>query len=398
MNVAMSKKAPAAPAKTKKSSARKPRSNASGVKKKTVRKKAVTKKSATREKAAKKVAKKAASSKKSVPTSRKENPTPKQAHATSGQKTPEESRSLSWMSAQAASALEAVTAIQARKGKAIIAKSRKQATEQHLDDDRLIELAAAMSVENEGLIAASTEQPHEEHPLQTDTTFPATEAIMDAASGNTDTPSDKEKVPESITELAVEGIEISALPAEPEPTLPPPQLAKETVAFQPAPTAGILFAALLLGFYFWPGGNDTIRIGTKAINNSAAVAVPERTLPGVPAATTYEPDHVVPWTATVDDVATAPVTEPDQTRAKNHNEQASSGITPARPPSSRPQTTAISPVPATALAPVEPQPEVAQPAQPPAPWTAPARGNYRAPVYGYYPQQQRPVYPQYYYR
>ncbi len=371
MNVAMSKKAtPAAPAKTKKSSARKPRSNAAGIKKKTVRKKAATKKSAAQEKAAKKVAKQAASSKKSVASRRKETPTPKQAPATSGQKSSEQSRPLSWMSAQAASALEAVTAIQARKGKAIIAKSRKQATEQHLNDDRLIEIAAAMSVENEGLIASSTKQPHEEHPLQTDTTFPATEAVMDAASGNTDTPSDKAQVPESITELTVEGIEMPTLPAEPEPTLPPPQLAKETVAFQPAPTAGILFAVLLLGFYFWPGGKDsngidTREIHTNGIHNSATVAVPEHTLPEAPAAPTYEPNHVVPWITTVDDVATAPVTEPDQTWAKNHNEQASSGITPTRPP---------------------------------APWTIPARGNYRAPAYGYYPQQQRPAYPQYYYR
>ena len=387
----MSKKAtPAAPVKAKRRSARKTRSNASGVKEKTVKKKA-----ATKEKVARKVSMKAANSKKAVATKRKINRTPKQAHTTSEHKTLEETRSLSWMSAQALSALEAVTAIQAKKGKAIIAKSRKQATEKHIDDDRLIEIAAAMSVDNEGLIEFSTEQSYEDPSLQTDTTFSATEAIMDEASGNTDTSSDKAKAPESMTELAVEGIELSTLPAEPpEPTLPPPQqqLAKGTVAFQPALTAGIVFAALLLGFYFWPGGNDT-----NGIDNSAAVAVQEST--EIEASTVMaEPDLVVPWVTTVDDVATAPVTEPDQKLTKDHNEQTSSGISRTLLPSNRPQAAAIPPAPETELAPVEPQPEVTQSAQPPAPWTVPVRRNYSAPVYGSYPQQQRPAYPQYYYR
>jgi len=394
---------PAATGKTKKSSprekiaktsTRKARSNTSGIKKK-----AATKKPVTKEKATRKVSKKAANSKKAVTTRRKKNRTPKQAHTTSEHKTPEETKSLSWMSAQAASALEAVKAIQAEKGQAILAKTRKQAAEKRIDDDRLIEIAAAMPVDNESLIKYSTEQPYEEHLLQTDAAFSATEAIMDDASGITDTFSDKAEEPESKSEFADEGTEVSTSPAEqPESTLPlppPPQrLAKRTVAFQPALAAGIILAALLAGFYFWPGGNDT-----NGIDNSAAVTAPENTEIKAPAAMA-EPDPVVPWVTTVDDVATAPVTEPDKESIKSHNDRTSSGITRALLPSSPPQTAAIPPAPETEPAPVVSQPEVAQPAktqQPPAPWTAPARRNY-TPDYGSYPQQQRPAYPQYYYR
>jgi hypothetical protein len=394
MSVAMGKKAtPAAPGKTKKGSAgekvaktsiRKTRSNASNVKKKTVGKKTAKKE-------------KAASSKTAVATRRKKNRAPKQAHTTSGHKTPEETKSLSWMSAQAASALKAVEAIQAEKGRAILAKTRKQAAEKHINDDRLIEIAAAMPVDNEGLIEFSTELPHEEHTPQADTAFSATEAIMDESSGNTDTSSDKAEEPESTLELADERIETSTSPAEqPEPTQPPPppsqQLAKSTVALRPALAAGIIFAALLLGFYFWPGGNDT-----NGIDNSATVAAQESTAIEAPA-TMAEPDPVVPWVPIVDDVATAPVTEPDQEPTKSHNEQTSSGKTRDLLPSSRPQTAAITPAPEPKPAPVESQPAAAQPAQPPAPWTAPARRNYGVPVYGSYPQQQQPAYPQYYYR
>jgi len=393
----------AAPAKAKKrstrkkvakTSARKTRGSTTGIKKKTVTKKVTAKKPAT-----KKVAKKAARSKKSVAGQGKKPRTPKQTSPLSDNQTPEDTKSLSWMSAQAASALKAVKANQAEKGQTILARTRKQSAEKDIDDESLIEIAAGMPVDNDGLIEFSTEEPVVEQSRQIEPPLATSEPAGKETGSNPDTPGDSPVEAEAEAELTDEVIKNPVETAQPtkpdiQPPPPPPQLTRRSVFFHPALAAGILFAALLSGYYFWSGENDA-----QVSEHSAAAATQENTPIETPVAAT-EPDPIEPEVMTGEEVATTLVAEPERESSESINTWTPAGIPGPWEASNPEQTAAVPPAPEPKAepAPVDPQPIVKQQVPPPAQPAAPAQRNYRAPVYGSYPQQRQPVYPQRYYR
>ena len=295
------------------------------------------------------------------------------------------------MSAQAASALRAVKASQAEKGQAVLARTRKQAAETHLDDDSLIRIAAEMPVDDDALVEFSTERPLEDKPRETDAPLPAMAAASDETSPAVDTSSDRPVTPEpapSVTETTEDTV--PAKQTKPtQATPPPPQLpVKRTAVFQPALVAGLLFAALLLGYYFWP----------ESDGNSAVVATQE----GTAVEATATMDEPVGTQDATTSVATVPPVEPGQEPTAINNDWTPSDTPDTWESSSQPQTAAIpaaaKPEPKSEPAPVESVPVVAtQPAQPAQP-AVPAQPERRPPAQGYYPQQRRPSYPQYYYR
>jgi len=396
----------AAPAKAKKrstrkkvtkTSARKTRGSTTSIKKKTIRKKPVTKKTTAKKPATKKVAKKAARSKKSVAGQGKKTRTPKQTSPSSDNQTPEDTKSLSWMSAQAASALKAVKANQAEKGQTILARTRKQSAEKDIDDESLIEIAAGMPVDNDGLIEFSTEEPVVEQSRQIEAPLATPEPAGEETGSNPDMPGDSAVEAEAEAELTDEVVKNpveAAQPAKPDMQPPPPQRTRRSVFFHPALAAGILFAALLSGYYFWSGGNDA-----QVSEHSAAVATQENTPIETPVAAT-EPDPIEPEVMTGEEVVTTLVAEPERESSENINTWTPAGIPKTWEPSPPRQTAVVPPAPEPKAepAPVDPQPIVKQQAPPPAQPAAPAQRNYRAPVYGSYPQQRQPVYPQRYYR
>ena len=398
----------AAPAKTKKrsirkkvakTSTRKTRGSTTGIKKKTTRKKPVTKKTTAKKPTTKKVAKKAARSKKSVAGQGKIIRTPKQASPSSDNQTPEDTKSLSWMSAQAASALKAVKANQAEKGQTILARTRKQSAEQDIDDESLIEIAAGMPVDNDDLIEFSTEEPVTEQSRQIEAPLATPEPVGAETGSNPDTPAasaiEAEAEAELTDEVVKNPVEEATQPAKPDiQPPPPPRQTRRSVVFHPALAAGILFAALLSGYYFWSSGN-----GTQVSENSEAVATQENTIIETPVTVT-EPDPIELIDTTAEEVTTTLVTDPGQESSEKINTWTPAGIPGTGEPSPPQQTAVVAPAPEPKAepAPVDPQPIVKQQAPPPAQPVAPAQRNYRAPVYGSYPQQRQPVYPQRYYR
>ena len=379
--------------KVSKTSARKSRGNSTGVKKKTTRKKTVAKKTAVKKSPAGKTSKKATGRKGVSSAQQREVPATEQTGPANDNSTPEDNRSLSWMSAQAASALKAVKASQAEKGQAVLARTQKQAAETHLDDDSLIRIAAEMPVDNDALVEFSTEQPLEENPQQRDAAQATVAATMDESSAKTDASSDSHVTPEPAlaegedTEAAdVTPPAEQAKPGMPTPP-PPPQPAKRTVAFQPALAAVLLCAALVLGYYYWPGSDD----------NSDVVAIQESN--GVEAPATV--DEPVDTQDTSTNLTAVPPSEPGHETTEINNDRTASSPPNAWESSNQPQTAAIPATTEPEPSPVESVPDVAaqapQPVQPAQP-AVPAQPDRRAPAQGYYPQQRRPAYPQYYYR
>ena len=392
------KATPATPAKAKKRSSRKKvaktsprktRGSSTTARKKVVKKKPVTKKTAAKKPATRKVAKKTAGSKKAATTPRKKTTRPKQ----------EDTKSLSWMSAQAASALKAVKASQAEKGQTILARTRKQPADKTIDDESLIEIAADMPVDNDGLIEFSTEEPVEEQSRQIEAPLTAPEPAREETSSPPDTSGVSAVEAEAETERVEEVVEAPVEPApQQEPGIqapvPPPQPAKRSVLFHPALAAGILLS-LVLGYYFWPNGDDT-----NTNKDSAAVATQENTV--IETATVVaEPDPVEPVVTLIEEQAIAPAAEPEQEAPESINALTPAGVPGTRAPSDHPQTAAVPPTPEPKAEPAPvtpPQPTVTQQTPPPAQPAAPAQRNYTAPVYGSYPQQRQPAYPQRYYR
>ena len=241
-----------------------------------------------------------------------------------------DSNSLSWMSARAASALRAVKASQAEKGQAVLARTRKQAAEDHIDDDSLMRIAAEMPIDNEALVEFSDEQPFEEYAGQADAVLSAPQPVADETGALADTPEASSIAPETAAVTPIAAAETSTSPAQQAevtlPTPPPPQQpARRAVGFQPALAAGLIFAALLLGYYFWPESNDS----------SDSVATQESSELEVPVAATESEPATEPQGMTGDDavgVATAPVAEPEQESAGNNNGWTPSFATPTWEP------------------------------------------------------------------
>jgi len=229
----------AAPAKTKKRSTRKKvaktsvretRGSATGVKEKAVKKKVVAKKAAAKKTATRKTTKRSTSKGKTAPVQEKKPRNPTQTGTSSTDSPSEGDKSLSWMSAQAASALKAVKANQAEKGHTILARTRKQAAEKHIDDDRLIEIAASMPVDNDGLIEFSAEGKVEKQPQQIEAVLSAPAPVGNETGSDSDTSADSAVEAKPEADLADEVVVTPVDPAqqpEPEPgiqlAVPPPQ-------------------------------------------------------------------------------------------------------------------------------------------------------------------------------
>lgn len=425
-------KKPAASKKVAKTTARKTRSSTATVKKKSVTKKTVTKKSAVKKPPARKASKKATGRRGITISQKQETPASIQTSPGNANSTPEDSKSLSWMSAQAANALKAVKASQAEKGQAVLARTRKQATETHLDDDSLIKIAAEMPVDNDALVEFSTEQPLEDDPRKPAAASPAGAAAMDGTNTIEDSPGDSHVTSEPA--MAVVETADATLPAEQITKIatppPPQQPVKHSAALQLTLAAGLLFAALVLGYSFWPVSDD----------NSEVVATPESNEVEAPAT----PDDPVDIQDTSTNVATVPAAEPRHEPTEINNDWTPSKTPNAWEQPNQPQTAAIpattqpEPVPEPAPvgsapvvaaepepAPVESAPVVAAEPEPapvesvpvvaaepePAPLESvpavagqapqpavPAQPDRRAPAQGYYPQQRQPTYPPYYYR
>jgi len=393
--------------------ARKTASGNTGVKKTTTTKKAARKKTTATKPVTGKTSKRATA--RDITATAEPQPVAPAAAEPSGtvsdSRTAEDSKSLSWMSAQAASALRAVRASQAEKGQAVLARTRKQVAEQRIDDDSLMKIAEEMPVDNDALIEFSAEQPFDEYPGQADTAHSAPQAVVDAASTLADTPDDSGTGPHAPAVMIDETTEASPasrrLQAESDlPTRPPlPQPARRSTGLQPALAAGVLLAALLLGYYFWPAGDDSRdRVATQ--ESSKIEAPVAATGPGP----ITEPQVII--VEAVDEATTAPEAGPGQESAQSDNELTSEVTTASKEPPGQSRTAVVTPIaepaPAPAPAPaqtpaaaaaVTPLPVAKMPAAvPTAPQPVPAQTGNRAPAQGYYPQQRRPAYPQYYYR
>ncbi|MGB5178987.1 MAG: hypothetical protein WBP44_09690 [Gammaproteobacteria bacterium] len=391
--------------KVAKTTARKGLAGTTGAKKKATAKKAVSKKSAARKTTPRNNSDKTVRSKHTAAAQQQPDPAPEKVSPSATDSAPEDTRSLSWMSAQAASALKAVKASQAEKGQAVLARTRKQASERHLDDDSLIRIAAEMPVDDEALLDFSTEQSLEVPQA-------AVAVVMAESSAGTKLSGDS-GTPEASTDSAGATAETTtASTGQTTPALPTAPTARRSVAFQPALAAGLLFTALLLGYYFWPASNDSGEVvatqESREVETSAAATQESREVETPAAATAV----VVPQGTTTADVATAPVAEPQRQSAAIDNTSTSTSAPYTGAPSVPSPTVAApaitEPEPEPVPAPVESAAVVAprasqptQPAQAPvqqAQPAVPAQTNRRAPVQGYYPQQRRPAYPQYYYR
>jgi hypothetical protein len=332
----------------------------------------------------------------------------------------------------------------------ILARTRKQTAEEPLDDDSLIKIADGMPVDNEGLFEFSTEQPVEPEPapIDADLSAPVTDAapltaIPDPAAGSTAKPAPAMPEPSiDSAGLASEsaGAAETTTPAQPAP--PPPT--KQTAPFPTALAAGMVLAALLLGYYFWPGGDATdissenaTAVAPESTVTAPLTAIPEpatdrtaqpasamseptndsATLMSGPAGPTVTSIDAVEAPATVEhgpDTIEPPVrmveeTVADPAVAPAGSQQALAPAATTLPPeTSAPGQTAAAPLtpepePAATVKPApEPAvsnavPLVTQQAPPPEQQAAPAQTNSRAPGYNYYPRQ-RPTYPQQYYR
>jgi hypothetical protein len=393
--------------KVAKTRARKTANGDTGVKKTTATKKAARKKTTATKPVTGKTSKRAAA--RDITATAEPQPVAPAAAEPSGtvsdSRTAEDSKSLSWMSAQAASALRAVKASQAEKGQAVLARTRKQVAEQRIDDDSLMKIAAEMPVDNDALIEFFAEQPFDEPSGQADTAHSAPQAVVDAASTLAGTPDDSGTEPHAPAVMIDEATEASPasrrLQAKSDlPTRPPlPQPARRSTGLQPALAAGVLLAALLLGYYFWPAGGDSRdRVATQ---ESSEIEAPVAVTGSGPLT---EPQVII--VEAVDDAATAPEAGPGQESAQSDNELTSEVTTASKEPPGQSRTAVVTPIaePAPAQTPAAaatatPLPVAKVPAAvPTVPQPVPAQTGNRAPAQGYYPQQRRPAYPQYYYR
>lgn len=442
-----------------------PGSPAASKKKRTGSKKATS--SATRKKVSKSTARKKAartSSPKKKVASRKAQGKKTASRKASGTKTPRkgallkdtatdtetaadtEAKSISWMSAQATSALKAVKANQAEKGQAVLAKNKKHKERQPIDDASLIEIAEGMPVDDAALIEFAAEDLQQEalrKPAETaqetraDSSDAATVISKQAATPN------QAEIPETMSDPETPPAE--ALPEEtitetPAISTPPPPVRQQTTRW--SVILAITVVAVTLGYVYWSGDEDGTLMGTitemyrsqdePAAAMTAAPAEketvtadqpeihPDTASPAV-AGDTWKPAHMPPVvtpsaatrspgpaTAAVEQPLPEPAVAAQPVPVPVVEEQ-------PLPEPAVAETLAAEPVVAESPAPepavvAQPAP---QPATPPAaaptaaaptataptattPATAP--GGYRSQGYGYYPQSRQPAYPPQYYR
>ena len=331
--------------KVTKSTARKKATRTSSPKKKVVSRKTPGKKTASRKTAAKKTSRKGALL--------KDTATDTETLADTGAK------SISWMSAQATSALKAVKANQAEKGQAVLAKNKKLETNQTIDDASLIEIAEGMPVDDAALIEFAAEDLQQEPLPKPAETAQATRAdSSDAAaviSEQAATPNQVE-IPETMSDPETPPAE--ALPEEtitetPAISTPPPPVRQQTTRW--SAVLAITLIAVTLGYVYWSGDQDGTLMGAiteryrsqdKPAATSTAVPAAKETLTTVPATKTDVPD------------------EPQMQSDTAPPAVAVDTWTPAHmPPVVTPSSAAISPGPATAAVeqPVSEPTVVAQP-------------------------------------
>ncbi len=422
-----SNKAGTAPRKkVTRSGASKKTERSSTPKKKTASKKVTGKQAASRKVTGKKVAGKKAPAKKA---SRKEALRNNTATATETA-ADAEPKSISWMSAQASSALKAVKANQAVKGQAVIAKNRKQEGRQPIDDASLIEIADGMPTDDAALLEFAAEDLQQE-PAQTPTNktnkgpskdTAATPAVAEqvAATDQKETPMAETRPEESSDQT----------PEETTTDMPPPPPAGQQKTHWPAMLAVLLVATILV-YVFWPGVKegsmmeaviDRVRtpespaavttaapaevetvevLSSTVVDTQEEPSMPSDTVPPAVTDDAWIPANLppgVPDAATPASPAPAPMADeqppagsavagqvaPEPIAAE---QAAAADVVQQAPDSMAPPATAAAPA-VTSPAPAAPAPRAA----PAAPAGYPAQG------YGYYPQPRQPAYPQQYYR
>ena len=344
-------------------------------------------------------------------------------------------KSISWMSAQATSALKAVKANQAEKGQSVLAKNKKLETSQPIDDASLIEIADGMPVEDAALIEYAAED------LQQEPVGKPAETAQETRAENSDAAAIIKE--QAITANTVETPKTMSDPetpsAEPLPeetrtetpasSTPPPPVRQQTSRW--TAVLAITLVAVTLGYVYWSGDQDGTLMGAiteryrsqdKPAATSTAVPAAKETLTTIPATETDVPDEpqmqsdTAPPAVAVDTWTPAhmpPVVTPSSAAispgpATAAVEQPVSEPTVVAQPVPEP-VVEEAPVPEPAVAEkLTPEPEAVveqpapQPAAPPAAAptaaapTAPA--GYRSQGYGYYPQSRQPAYPSQYYR
>lgn len=405
--------------KVTKSTARKKATRTSSPKKKVVSRKTPGKKTASRKTAAKKTSRKGALLKDTATDTERLTDTG--------------AKSISWMSAQATSALKAVKANQAEKGQAVLAKNKKLETNQTIDDASLIEIAEGMPVDDAALIEFAAEDLQQEplrKPAETAQKTPADSS--DAAAIITEQAVTAKQVETPKTMSAPETPSAETLPEEtrtetPASSTPPPPVRQQTTRW--SAVLAITLIAVTLGYVYWSGDQDGTLMGAiteryrsqdKPAATGTAVPAAKETLTTVPATDvpdepqmqsdtappavavdTWTPAHMPPVvtpssaaispgpaTATVEQpvseptVVAQPVPEPVVEEAPVPEPAVAEKLTPE---------------PAAVVAQPAPQP-VAPPAAAPTAAAPTAPGGYRSQGYGYYPQSRQPAYPSQYYR
>ena len=410
--------------KVTKSTARKKAARTSSTKKKVASRKTTGKKTATRKTAGKKTSRKGALLKDTATVTKTAADT--------------EPKSISWMSAQATSALKAVKANQAEKGQSVLAKNKKLETSQPIDDASLIEIADGMPVDDAALIEFAAED------LQQEPVRKPAETAQETRADNSDAAviikeqaitANQVETPKTMSDPETPSAE--ALPEDtraetPEDSTPPPPVRQQTTRW--SAVLAITLVAVTLGYVYWSGDQDGTLMGaiTEMYRSQDE---PAATATAAPA----EKESVTTLSSTETDV-------PDDAEMQSDNAPpavAGDTWTPAHmPPVVTPSTPATSPGPAAAAVeqpapestglaqpvpesvaeaepvvaePPAPEPAVvAQPAAAPQPATPPsaaptaaaptaaapaaAPGGYRSQGYGYYPQSRQPAYPPQYYR
>jgi hypothetical protein len=200
--------------KVAKTSARKSQGSSTGARKKATTKKAPGKKSVSKKRVTAKSSKSSGTSKKATVAQERTIPEPTQANTAPANGTTEDSKSLSWMAAQAANALKAVKASQAEKGQAVLERTRKQATENRIDDDSLMKIAAEMPFDDDALSEFSAEEPFEEFTGQAEASLPAAQPVLDNAGDLAGTIADSNVAPATAFAETEEVSVVAMPPAE----------------------------------------------------------------------------------------------------------------------------------------------------------------------------------------
>ena len=346
--------------------------------------------------------------------------------ANAANQTSGDSRSISWMSAQAISALNAVKASQARKAESLLARVEKPVPGRAAITELPEQTSEDLVEEYPGMEAAAPAAPNTLAPLETTTTSsPAsagdTRTTQKEATVMQDRPDEQETMAESTAagttpENAAEAVSISPGPEAAASTEAVIAMQSQQRGLPVRPIVATVFLALLAfsGYRYWQDNRDTGVAAppvagsySETVQSADWADIPQQEAIAVVDATTSEqsapaapaPDKAADVAAQSDTMVTDGFANTPATETPGHAATEDTGNTAiqetaeaAQPPAAQAEMETLAPAEIIASEPPQPQTPavVAPPARPVQP-----QPSYGTPGYGYYPQQpnwQQPYY------